>query len=84
MVVATIIAAYHQTNDEYLTGSFNERNIVTYKGALSLSLTHTHSLVLMTLRDATRVDEVVDNFFFHLSFDRVYFLYIINHAATFY
>ncbi len=35
MAVATIIAAYHQTNDEYLTGSFNERNIVTYKGALS-------------------------------------------------
>jgi hypothetical protein len=49
-VVATIIAAYHQTNDEYMTGSFNERSRVTYKGALSLSLSlslsHIHTLVL--------------------------------------
>jgi hypothetical protein len=42
-VVATIIAAYHQTNDEYMTGSFNERSRVTYKGALSLSLSHTYT-----------------------------------------
>ncbi len=43
--VATIIAAYHQTNDEYMTGSFNERSRVTYKGALTLSLSflHTHA-----------------------------------------
>lgn len=37
VVVATIITAYHQTNDEYLTGSFNERNIVTHKGVLCVS-----------------------------------------------
>ncbi len=49
MVVATIIAAYHQTNDEYMTGSFNERSIVTYKGALSLTRTYTHSFFFQLL-----------------------------------
>ena len=33
VVVATnvIIIIYHQTNDEYLTGSFNKRNVVNHK-----------------------------------------------------
>ena len=38
MAVATIIAAYHQTNEEYLTGSFNERHIVIFEGTYPLSL----------------------------------------------